>query len=77
MTEAEKDQVTEEILFDPIWSYLTVTCQSPINMGTDSLIIYTQDCIKLYGFILSFENQGQNIHLQLPYFGFLVYVLWH
>ena len=39
-------------------------------MGTDSLIIYTQDWIKLYGFILSFENQGQNIHLQLPYFGF-------
>ena len=42
-------------------------------MGTDSLIICTQDCIKPYGFILSFENQGQNIHLQLPYFGFLVY----
>ena len=39
-------------------------------MGTDSLIICTQDCIKPYGFILSFENQGQNIHLQLPYFGF-------
>ena len=39
-------------------------------MGTDSLIIYTQDCIKLYGFILSFENQGQNIHLYLPYFRF-------
>ena len=46
-------------------------------MVTDSLIIYIQDCIKLYGFILSFENQGQNVNLQLPYFGFLVYFLWH
>ena len=35
------------------------------------------DCIKLYGFILSFENQGQNIHLQLPYFGFWFIFLWH
>ena len=45
-------------------------CQGPTNMATDSFIILAQDCIKLKGFIMSFENQGQNIHLQLPYFGF-------